>query len=139
MLHVKFDTGKVLEQIEKSVANYTDVDIDAAVTAALDEIADVMLEQMQEGVRRHYKKGRAYRAIERSEVQRAGNYLWVEVGALRIRAEHKDGFHVIYQEYGSPTLPADPWLRPVIENKAQVKRIILETFEKWSVPNVKAA
>lgn len=140
MMHVKFDTQKIVDQFQKKALYYAGIDIDTAVHETLDELADILLKMMQEGVSRHYAKGDAYKAVERTEVQRAGNTQWVEVGAMRIRSEHQDGFHVIYQEYGSPSFgPADPWLRPVMENKAIVRKTILAVFERWNVPNVKAA
>lgn len=67
-------------------------------------------------------------------MQRAGNYQWVEVGAMYIRTENKDGFHVVYLEYGSPTLAADPWLRPTMERKAEINKIIMGVFRKWVCP-----
>lgn len=140
MLHVKFDTQKILDQFQKRAHNFAAIDIDAAVHDALNELADILLKMMQEGVERHRDTGAAYNSIERTEVQRAGNTQWVEVGALRIRSEHQDGFHVVYQEYGSPGFgPADPWFRPVMENKLIVRKTILSVFERWNVPNVKAA
>lgn len=140
MLHANFDTQKIMEQFGKMVDDYAAIDIDAAVHDALDELADVLLAMMQDGVKRHYKSGRAYESIERTPVQRAGNTQWVSVGAMRIRAEHQNGFHVIYQEYGSPSFgPADPWFRPVMEKKSLIRKTILSVFERWNVPNVKAA
>lgn len=140
MMHVKFDTQKIVDQFQKMAYNYQSIDIDAAVHEALDELADILLKMMQDGVARHRRTGAALDAIERTEVQHVGNTQYVEVGAMRIRAEHQNGFHVIYQEYGSPHFgPADPWLRPVMENKAIVRKTILAVFERWNVPNVKAA
>ena len=140
MLHVKFDSNQIVKQISGFVRDYEIIDIDAAVREALDEVADLLLEQMRSGALRHKVKGRAYDAIERTEVQRVGNYFYVEVGALRIRAEHQDGFHIVYQEYGSPKFgPPDPWLRPALEQKALIRQTILEVFRRYGVPNVQAA
>lgn len=140
MLHVKFDTNKILDQFQRKVDVYASFDVDSAVHAALDELADMLLKDMQANVERHVKKGRAYRAVERTPVQRAGNTQWVQVGAMRIRSEHKDGFHIVYQEYGSPTFgAADPWFRPVMNNKVKIRKKILEVFKRWNVPNVRAA
>lgn len=139
MMHVKLNSDAIMKQFASMVDNISQIDVDSAVAEALDEVADVLLAEMQKGVARHQKTGRAFDAIERTEVQRAGNTQWVEVGALHIRAEHKDGFHVIYQEYGSPKLAADPWLRPVLDNKSLVRKTILSVFERWKIPNVKAA
>lgn len=140
MMHVKFNTDSIMKKVEQLVDNLSQIDIDSAVRSALDEIADYLLDLMQTAVKRHYKDGDAYRAIKRTEVERAGNYMWVEVGAMRIRYEDKKGFHVIYQEYGSPgKFDADPWLRPALEKRAQINKIVLETFKKWGVPDAKAA
>lgn len=139
MMHIQFDSKKLSRQFGRMAEGIRRIDIDAAVMEALDEVANVLLAEMHKGVERHRDTGHAYDAIERTEVQRAGNYAWVEVGAIHIRAEHKDGFHVIYQEYGSPTFAADPWLRPVMENKALVRKTVMAVFERWKIPNVKAA
>ncbi len=138
-MHVKFDTTKIMNRFAAMVDDITKVDVDAAVTQALNDVADYLLTEMQQAVKRHYRKGDAYKAVKRTEVQRAGNYQWVEVGAMYIRSEDKDGFHIVYLEYGSPTLTADPWLRPAMEKRSQINKIILEAFQKWGVPNVKAA
>lgn len=140
MLHATFDTSSIMGKFSKMVDNISKIDIDAAIFEALNELADVLLLRMQDIVRRHYETGDAYRAIKRTEVQRAGNFQWVEVGAMSIRMEDKDGFHVVYQEYGSPgRLEADPWLRPTMEDKTLINKTIMDVFKKWGVPNVKAA
>jgi heptaprenylglyceryl phosphate synthase len=139
MMHVKFDTRNLMDKFARMVDDITQVDVDEAVTQALDEVADDLLEEMQAAVKRHYRTGSAYEAVKRTEVQRAGNYQWVEVGAMYIRAEDRDGFHIVYLEYGSPTLAADPWLRPAMEKRAQINQIILNAFREQGVPNVKAA
>lgn len=140
MLHASFDGKQIMTRLAKMADNISKLDVDAIMHDALDALADVLLAEMQELVRKHYKTGDAYRAIKRTEVQRAGNYQWVEVGALHIRAEDKDGFHVVYQEYGSPgRLEADPWLRPVMEDRGLINRTILDVFSKWGISNVKVA
>lgn len=150
MMHVKFNSSAIMDKFASMVDDISKVDVDAAVTEALNEVADVLLKEMQAAVKRHYRKGNAYRAIKRTEVQRAGNYQYVEVGAMYIRSEDQKGFHVIYLEYGSPGhmtkngkrsgyLAADPWLRPTMEKRALINRTILQVFKKWGVPNVKAA
>lgn len=139
MMHVKFSSKSIMAKVEKMVDNLSTIDVDAAVTEALNDVTEYLLKEMQTAVKRHYRKGNAYRAVKRTDVQRAGNYQWVYVGAMDIRAEDKDGFHVIYLEYGSPTLPADPWLRPAFEKRAQIQKIVLDTFRKYGVQNVKAA
>lgn len=139
MLHVSFNTDKIMSRVAKMVDNLNTIDVDAAVADALNEVANFLLKEMQAVVERHNQTESAFQALKRTEVQRAGNYQWVEVGAMHIRAEDQDGFHIVYLEYGSPTLPADPWLRPAMEKQADIRKIILNTFRKWGVPNVKAA
>lgn len=150
VLHVKFNTDSLMRRFSRMVDNMTAVDVDAAVHDALDEVADFLLSEMQAGVMRHYQTGAAYEAVKRTEVQRAGNRQWVEVGALHIRSEDKEGFHIVYLEYGSPGyttkngkqagyLAADPWLRPTMEKKAEITKIIMDVFKKRGVPNAKAA
>ncbi len=150
MLHVKYDTHSMMDKLWALQDRVGQIDVDAAVKDALDEIADFLLAEMQKSVKRHYHLGNAYKAIKRTEVQRSGNYQWVNVGAMYIRSEDKEGFHVVYLEYGSPGhtsktgkqagyLAADPWLRPAMEKKAKINKIIMEAFRKRGLPNVKAA
>ena len=47
MLHVKFDTNKILDQFQRKVDVYASFDVDSAVHAALDELADMLLKDMQ--------------------------------------------------------------------------------------------
>jgi hypothetical protein len=139
-MHVKFDGNDIIKQLQAYTDNVLKFDIDSIIADCLDEIADMLLEEMQSRVAKHKKKGRAYNAIERTPVRRAANYQWVEVGALNIRTTRKDGFHVVYQEYGSPgRFAADPWLRPVMEkSKAKINKLILEVFKRKGISNVKA-
>lgn len=101
MLHATWDTDKIMGKFARMVDNISKVDVDAAVTEALNEVADFLLKEMQEGVQRHTRTGKAFDAVKRTDVQRTGNYQYVEVGAMYIRAEDRDGFHIVYLEYGS--------------------------------------
>ncbi|MCL2695439.1 MAG: hypothetical protein FWE69_03830 [Clostridiales bacterium] len=130
---VMFSGKDIVKSLDKFVERIGAVNIDAAVTEALDALADWALAEMQYIVRNHNNTGNAFRALRRTAVQGAGNSRWVEVGALKIRAEDKDGFHVIYLECGSPTLAADPWLRPTMERRAEINTIIRRVFRKWGV------
>ncbi len=140
MVHVKLDTDKIMKSVNRYVENISKIDTNAAVAAALDEAADILLEQMQEAVYKHHRKENAYKSIKRTEVEIHGNYISVEVGALFIRSVDKKGFHVIYQEYGSPTFAADPWLRSTLEkSRTQIKATIIAVMKGWGVTNAVAA
>ena len=41
MLHVKFDGDKIMEKVSKMVENISQIDIDAAIHEALNELADI--------------------------------------------------------------------------------------------------
>lgn len=112
MMHATFNMQSLERFILKMTDDMRGVDIDAAAVEALDTIGDMMLDDMQAKVAKHRDTGAAYDAVKKNDVVSQGNQHSVEVGAMDIRGEDKDGFHVIYQEYGSPTLPADPWMRP---------------------------
>lgn len=138
MMHCRFNINSLDRMLSKMADDVAEIDIDGAVVEALDEIGDTMLTDMQEAVARHRKEGRAYRAVKKLPVDSAGNYHQVEVGAMDIRKGDQDGFHVIYQEYGSPTFPADPWLRPAMERMKKYKDKILQGKIKLkAVGNVK--
>lgn len=151
MLHCKFSTKSITDFLQKNADAMAGVDIDGAINEALEEISSTVLEDMQEAVKRHKKKGRAVSAIKSSGVQRAGNHHHVEVGAIDIRGADKKGFHVVYQEYGSPghgtkngkvggVFRADPWLRPAMERaKKAMRGIILDVMKKWGAFGDKAA
>lgn len=126
MMHVKFSINSLEKYLAKMADELQGVDIDAAVVSALDEIGDTLLADMRRKVEPHKRTGKALSAVKRRPVESAGNTHYVEVGAMDIRGVDKDGFHVIYQEYGSPTLPADPWLRPALERLNTYKNKVIK-------------
>lgn len=130
MMHAKFNFGGLESFLLKRATELEQLDIDAAVVESLEIIGEQMLLDMQEGVARHQRTGKAYSALKMKPVVSAGNYHSVEVGAMDIRGADKDGFHIIYQEYGSPTFPADPWLRPAMEKLKKYKDKIIKQVMK---------
>jgi HK97 gp10 family phage protein len=133
MLHAKMDLKSMAKYLDKFVSDVGDANLDAAVVEALDKVADFLLYEMQYRVWPHHRQGNAYDAIKRTEVKTNGHEHWVYVGALEIRTVDKKGFHIVYQEYGSPTMKADPWLRPSMEQRSAIRKIIKDTFKKWGV------
>lgn len=147
MLHGSFSGRDLVRQLDAFAAQIGKVNIDAAVEEALNALADWLLEEMRAVLiaKGKVKKRRAYNALRRSEVQHEGNYMWIDVGGYRIREEDKDGFHLVYLEYGS-THPKghttqEPifWLRGTMERKSEMRRIVKEVFEKWGVAGGMAA
>ena len=113
------------------MADSMDERLDKAIEETLEESADVLLEDMRTVVQRHYKSGAALRAIKRTKLQREGDFWRVDVGAPYIRKGDEEGFHVIYLEYGSPTLVADPWLSSAIEkNRAKLRKIRIDALKR---------
>lgn len=125
---------KGLEEYVKKIEQVGN-NADKAVETALDRGAEFLVEEMRAGVERHVDRGRALKAVKRTEVKREGMAASVDVGALEIRGADQDGFHVVYQEYGSPgRLKADPWLAPALAKTSKVKKIMTDALKEAGVP-----
>ena len=141
MLHGSFSGKDLARQLDKFATEIGAKNIDAAVEEALNAVADWLLAEMQAVLVQHgkVKTSKAYDALRRSPVEHEGNQMYIEVGGYRIRAEDKDGFHLVYLEYGSThplghtTQEPISWLRSTMERKAEIRRIIDEIFAKWGV------
>ena len=148
MMHVKFNSKAITDGLDRYVWQFAAVDIDGIVCDVLDDVGNEMLLDMQERVAAHSTpKKRAYNALKFEGVKTAGNYHSIEVGAMDIRGEDKDGFHIIYQEYGSPghttakgkqagVFRADPWLRPAVETAKKRLRVVTHAaLKRWGASN----
>lgn len=102
MMHVKLDYNKIYNNMLARVQSFEEIDFEKVIPKVLDQCADAMLEAMQKEVKEHFRKGRAYRALKRGEVEQYGNYFCVKVGAYDIRGVDASGFHIVYHEHGSP-------------------------------------
>ena len=122
----------LIKNIEKAGRN-----VDDAVAESLEAQADILLEAEQEVMRSHYRTGAAYRALKKSPIRKVGDEQSIDVGALDIRGEDKDGFHLIYFEYGDGqgNVPAIRWKRGSVEKcRAKMKRIQKEILQRKGVP-----
>lgn len=108
--------------------------IENAVKEAIKESAKPVLDDMKNGAERHRRSGEVVEAIEQSEVKQEGNFIYTEIGVNEDKA--KEGAWVaVFQEYGSPTFPKDPFIRPAFDNnKSKVKSIQRKVLKKWGVP-----
>jgi HK97 gp10 family phage protein len=109
-------------------------DIEGAVKEAMVESAKPVLDDMSAGAMRHIRTGKVVEALEISSVNQEGNYIFVEVGVNEQKA--KEGAWVaVFQEYGAPTFPKDPFIRPAFDNNAlNVRSIQRKILKKWGIP-----
>lgn len=121
--------------------------IDDAVKEAIKESAKPILDEMKSGASRHgigehttpkgytYKRtGEVLDSLEITDIKTDGNFIYAEVGVNEEKA--KEGAWVaVFQEFGSPTFPADPFIRPAFDNnKSRVKSIQKGVLKRWGVP-----
>lgn len=110
-------------------------DIDETVAQALDESADILLSAQQEIVQTHRRTGEAYNALKKGSIKKVGDSQEIAVGALDIRKGDKEGFHIIYLEYGTPKVPALHWKRSSIEkNLSKIRATQKAVFQKKGAP-----
>lgn len=111
-----------------------DGSIDDAVKEAIKESAQPIVKEMKEGAERHRRTGKVADAIEVTNIKQDGNFIYVEIGVDRDKA-WKGAWHAVFQEYGSPTFPKDPFIRPAFDNnKSNAKSIQRKVLKKWGVP-----
>lgn len=117
-----------LEKVENMGGN-----IEEIIPAALEESAKVVLGYMEKGSERHKRTGDVYEAIEMEPTQKSGNTFSVEIGINLDK--HPEAIHAVFQEYGAPTFPADPFIRPAFDNnKAKIKRIQKKILIQGGLP-----
>lgn len=129
---VKFQlTGleQYLEKIQKAGKN-----IDVAVSEAVEESAIPIFDDIKRWAEKHEMTGAVLEGVNVSEVQREGNNYFVEVGIDSNKS--KFSWHAVFVEYGSPTTPADPGIRPAFaNNKKVVKQIQRKVLKKKGIPD----
>lgn len=129
---VKFQlTGldKYLEKVMKAGRN-----IDETVSKAVEESAKPIFDDIQKWAEKHRMTGAVAEGVNTSEVKREGNRFYVEVGIDTNKS--KFSWHAVFVEYGSPTTPADPGIRPSFgNNKNIVKQIQRKVLKEGGVPS----
>lgn len=129
---VKFQlTGldQYLEKIQKAGKN-----IDDAVAKAVEESAVPIFEDIRKWAEKHEMTGAVLAGVNISQVQMEGNKFWVEVGIDSDKS--KFSWHAVFVEYGSPTTPPDPGIRPAFaNNKKNVKQIQRNVLKKGGIPD----
>jgi HK97 gp10 family phage protein len=103
-------------------------DVDASADKALSAGAAVALAGMQERVA--VLTGNLQETLAASEPQQDGNFHFVEVGLLRgVDADTARYGNV--QEFGSANMPAQPYVRPAIdEGKAAIRKAMRESLKE---------
>lgn len=108
--------------------------IDDAVKEAVEESGKPITNDIKSGAERHRRTGAVVEAIEQSEAKQNGNFIYTEIGVNEEKAK-AGAWHAVFQEYGSPTFPSDPFIRPSFDNnKSNVKSIQRKVLKKWGVP-----
>ena len=108
----KISTKGFEEYLEKLVQAGRDVDQD--IHRALDAGADVAVEGMQRRVRKDTHNLEQH--IKKTEVRQEGNYSYIEIGVLDADAETARYGNA--QEYGTSSMPAQPYIRPTMKSDA---------------------
>lgn len=118
-----------LKKVEASGNNIED-----AVKEAIKESAEPILTEMKEKAAPHFRTGKVFESLEISQIHQNGNFISVEVGVNKEKAK-EGAWTAVFQEYGSPTFPKDPFLRPSFDNnKSKVRSIQRKVLKKWGVP-----
>ena len=90
-------------------------DLDATAVECVRVGLNIQRAAIEEGLDRHRWTGKALEGIHVNPVERNGNVVSGTLG--QYFGLDKEAFmHALYQEYGSPTFKADPWLRPAIDS-----------------------
>ena len=97
-------------------------DLDAAAVECVETGQQIQYDAMIANLEKHKDTGAALEALEKKSIIVEGNQVTANTGMYF--SEGSPGFfHAQWQEYGSPTFKADPWLRPAIDNtKATIRR-----------------
>jgi HK97 gp10 family phage protein len=98
-----------------------------AINYATDDIKD----EMQAGADPHILTRAVWDAIEKKDAKQDGNYISGEVG---VNPDKSPGaWHAVFQEYGAPTFPADPFIRPAFEKK-RVRKLLRKILKQEGAP-----
>jgi len=104
------DLNKLLERYEGISSDLGDVALEC-VQAGSQQLYD----EFREGLEKHRRTGAGVRSLKMCEPVSDGTRVSGEVGTFYDSDERFGFLHTIYQEYGSPRFPADPWCRPVCD------------------------
>jgi len=120
---VKVSTKGFEEYLEKLAAAGRDVDKD--IHKALNAGADVAVDGMRRRVRKDTHNLEQH--IDKTEVRQDGNYSFVEVGVLH--ADEDTSRYGNAQEYGTSSMPAQPYIRPTMnEDAGKIKKAMKESL-----------
>lgn len=111
-----------LEKLAEAGAN-----VDESIHKALEAGAEVAVE----GMRRRVPKDthNLEKHIDKTEVVQNGNYSFVEVGVLETDAETARYGNA--QEYGTSSMPAQPYIRPTIKaDAAKIRAAMKKSLEE---------
>ena len=117
--------------------------IDDAVREAIKESVKPIVNDIKAGAERHRRTGDVADSIGSDMPIQSGNYIYAVIGVI---SDEPRAWTAVFQEYGSPTFPKDPFIRPAFDNnKNQVKSIqrkvlkkILTSFGIWSKRLIRA-
>ena len=124
----KISTKGFEEYLEKLAA--AGQDVDKSIHKALDAGADVAIE----GMRRRVPKdtGNLENHINKTEVKQNGNYSFIEVGVLS--ADDETARYGNAQEYGTSSMPAQPYIRPTMkEDAGKIRKAMKESLSEDGV------
>lgn len=117
-----------LEKIKRAGNN-----VDEYVENAIDESAKIIYKDIEKWAEKHKMTGAVLEGIRRTDVQKEGNNYFVDVGIDTSLSPNS--WHAVFVEYGTPTNPADPGIRPAFDNnKSKIKRIQRQVLAQGGVP-----
>lgn len=111
-------------------------DVVEAAKEAIEESVKPIVQEMKAGAQPHSVKytGDVYDAIEATPVKVDGNKIYSDVGINEEKA--KEGAWVaVFQEFGAPHFPKDPFIRPAFDNnRNKIRSAQRKILKKWGVP-----
>ena len=119
----KISTKGFEEYLEKLAS--IGADVDESIQRALIAGAEVAVE----GMRRRVPKDthNLEKHIQATEVKQNGNFSFVEIGVLN--ADDETARYGNAQEYGTSSMPAQPYIRPTIaEDREKIRRAMKESL-----------
>ena len=122
-----FTIGKSIEELMEQLRQ-AGADLDAAAGDAVAAAGDALLTEMVERV--PVDTGNLRDHLRRTEPAHDGNYVWVEVGLDR-RADAETARYGTVQEYGAADTPAQPYIRPALDNgKTKARRAMVSALKE---------
>src|SRR5574340_777252 len=122
----KITTKGFEEYLEKLAAAGRDVD--DSIHQALDAGADVGVAGMKKRVPKDTHNLEQH--IKKTEVKQNGNYSYIEIGVLDADAETSRYGNA--QEYGTSSMPAQPYIRPTMAEDAGKIRTAMKKSDRKS-------